>query len=120
MGWADKFKRTDSGKGLILNPTPPPSTAKDHSGHVLHPGDEVLTSAPQTFWRVREILPVMDPGMPAGLVRVRMVAMADAVVPAGERLEGLHRLRTAAELGEGLVPPAETTAVDKPTTLMVD
>lgn len=112
MGWADKFRRTDSGKGLILNPTPLPPTAYDHNGRELRPGDEVVTTEPQTIWRVVAVLPVLEPGMPPGVVRMRMVAQADVVVQSGERVQGLHRLRTVEELappqdGQALADPPE-------------
>lgn len=125
MGWADKFRRTDSGKGLILNPTAPAPGAKDHSGRELGAGDEVLILSPSTTWRIQALTPVLEPGAPPGLTRLTLVAVAHAVISNGERLEGMYRLRTAGELEP---PPAEGEAApvgtnppdDKPTTRVVD
>lgn len=123
MGWADKWKRTDSGKGLILNPTASAPGAKDHIGRDLTAGDEVLILSPSTTWRIQLIAPVLEPGALPGLTRLTLVAVAHAVIPNGERLEGMYRLRVAGELepqpeGQGeQQPPANDT---KPTTLVVE
>lgn len=73
---------------------------RDHLGRVLTVGDGVLpASSTQELYRVDTIEPMTRniPGMPPGLMRVRMVSVIDAVVPRESCLEGVYRVAAAGE-----------------------
>lgn len=113
-------------------PPPPVNLIRDGRGRVLQVGDEIIVSNAATIGLiVQAIEPILDPRFPAGHVRVTVSTVQDLVLPAGQVVPNLLRIRTREELqqivqerkdadgnqreAEGEAPTTETEATGAPT-----
>lgn len=88
---------------------------RDHYGRVLEVGDEVVYD--DVAFRVVAIDPVLDPAAPPNLMKARFVAVQELTVPREQWLQGVLRVRTAAEVSgkqpeDHLTPPADPAPDD--------
>lgn len=77
---------------------PPAPEVRDHLGKILGVGDQVLINKNGLLARVAQITPVLDPGAPPNLMRVRLLAVIDVALPRQAALEDVYRTTPAAEL----------------------
>lgn len=93
MGWNSRIKNNIT--AAISNQSP---VVRDLPGRVLEVGDEVILSAPLHTYRVSKVEPVRAPGAPANLMHLQLVSVIDLPAPRDQPMEGVIRVRTAAEI----------------------
>lgn len=87
-GWK---KRPGDGAGV-------PTTAFDRFGRELQAGDAVyLIGKQDAMWRMSEVTPVLEPGAPAGLVRLTFTSLFSTAVPGGVPVMDVIKIRDAEE-----------------------
>jgi hypothetical protein len=83
-----------------------PLRVRDAYGRILTIGDEVILSKPvMTHFRIQDVAPILDPGMPPNHVRVMLGALLVLAVPADGAIGEVIRVRTADE--QGITPAAQ-------------
>ena len=105
-------------------------TIKDRFGHPLRTGDVVLLASPiPPMYQIADIQAVLDPRLPAGLVKVTLIAQDDQLLRPGMPIASLvflpdvtaaYQKQTAESAGEtgnstgDTVPPPSAPPVEPP------
>lgn len=115
MGWAEDVKRKAAlDRNIDAALRKEEAVVRDERGRPLEVGDEVLVLEPGSSCRVASITPILDPGVPPGWMRLRLVSIREINTPANAVVEGIVRTRTVSEFGVPADPSTAPPPVDEP------